>query len=238
MEYRSNQRTKEKQMGIVLRYENPEKITVHEVACILCKEKAVEETIPMKRQGQDWLLEKNLPPGEHRYAFLINGNLRLNDPKANMYAPDDHETIWSVLLIDEAGQRLYNNQEYQLHIDAYLLSSFLSETPSGRSKKVFNKRIDPKVAAGFTFKEVTGLHCVTVAWYKPDNTLDRFSEQYLVEPETKDEKIHLWFWMDLKGSEREVSIGKWTLRLFIDGRYILEDSFMIHEESVYGPFNK
>lgn len=98
--------------------------------------------------------------------------------------------------------------------------------------------MDPKVAARFTFSDVTGLHCVTVAWYKPDGTLDRFAEQYLVEPEMANEKIKLWFWIDLKESKKQIPVGKWILKLFIDGRYILEDSFMINEQSIYGPFHQ
>ncbi|SDY61665.1 hypothetical protein [Tindallia californiensis] len=225
-------------MTTLLSYQNSEKIMVQEVDCLFYNDKSPEEKIPMKKKGNKWVLEKNLPSGEHRYAFLINGNLRLNDPEANMYAPDENQKIWSVILINEEGQRLYNNKEYRLHIDHYQLSSFISEQEMVTVKKNFNKRMDPKVAARFTFSDVTGLHCVTVAWYKPDGTLDRFAEQYLVEPETDNEKIKLWFWIDLKESKKQIPVGKWTLKLFIDGRYILEDSFVINEQTIYGPFHQ
>ena len=46
-----------------------------------------------------------LLPGEYHYKFLINGEIKPNDPLP-LYYPDSNEELWSVLIINEEGKRL------------------------------------------------------------------------------------------------------------------------------------
>lgn len=223
-------------MAIKIFYKPDNNMKIDRVSFIQYSSKENKET-PMKKDGENWIFEKPFIKGEYMYAFLINGNLMLNDPMANMYAPDDKEKIWSVLLVDNNGKRLYNNKEYSVHIKSYLLSPFITEDKNLQLKRVYNKFSDEKVVARFTFKNVTGLHNATVAWYKPDGSLYQFSEQYLMEPEKQGEEIDLWFWLDLKKEKSKMPSGSWLLYLFIDGAYVLEDMFTINEKSTYSPFN-
>lgn len=225
-------------MSIRLNFTGPKNMHIKSVNLIQSQDKPSDLGLPMKQIGDEWVIEKSFPPGEHHYAFLVNGNLKLNDPMANMYAPDDQEKIWSVLLIDSKGQRLYNNTQYTTHIETYTLTSHVTDQKGIPSKKAFNRLTDDKVAARLTFKKVTGLHNVTLAWYKPNGSLHQWSEQFLLEPENPDEPIDLWFWMNLKGEKRILQSGSWILKLFIDGAFILEDAFTISESSTYAPLIK
>lgn len=186
----------------------------------------------MRKVDGAYVIEVDLSPGEHHYAFLVNGNLRLNDPTANIYVPDEKDTLWSVVIINENHERLFNNTQYTTHIEEYRLSSLVSKGAIAVHKRQFNRFTDEKAVARFTFLNTTGLHTVTLAWYSPDGRLFQVSENYLVEDPANSEAVQLWFWMDLK-QETKVAPGLWTLKLFLNGSYILEDKFQIVETSSY-----
>ena len=43
----------------------------------------------------------------------------------------------------------------------------------------------------------------------------------------------MWFWMDLEDDTRKYPHGTWTMKLFIDGEFILEDEFNLLEANSY-----
>lgn len=186
----------------------------------------------MKKENNKWSYNCELPMGEHKYKFLINGEIKLNDPTANIYFPDDNEELWSVIIIDDQGQRLYNNTQYTAHIDKYNINSILNEEVVA-NKKNFNILLDKKVVTRFEFTNVTGLHTVTVAWYTPDRNLFQITENNLFTPQGEGKPIKMWFWMDLEDETRKYPCGAWTIKLFIDGDFILEDKFTLSETSSY-----
>lgn len=186
----------------------------------------------MKKENNKWSYNCELPMGEHKYKFLINGEIKLNDPTANIYFPDDNEELWSVIIINDQGQRLYNNTQYTAHIDKYNINSILNEEVVA-NKKNFNILLDKKVVTRFEFTNVTGLHTVTVAWYTPDRNLFQITENNLFTPQGEGKPIKMWFWMDLEDETRKYPCGAWTIKLFIDGDFILEDKFTLSETSSY-----
>ena len=92
----------------------------------------------MKKEGDKWFLECMAEPGQHFYKFLINNSITLNDPLSNLYLPDDHGELWSVLIINEEDVRLYNNAEYTVHIEQYNITSTIYEGQVPNNKKEFN----------------------------------------------------------------------------------------------------
>lgn len=190
---------------------------------------------PMQEVDGVWALSRSFPEGEYHYAFLIDQQLRLNDPQANVYAPDDQEKIWSVLLVNAEGQRLYNNQEYKVHLEDYRLSAHLERPAPDFIKKKFHLGVDQQVVAHWLFTEVQGLHSVTVAWSAPDGQLVQWGEQYLVENE-HNTPIELAFACDLTPPQRRQQAGAWSLRLYIDGAFVLEDEFTISRDTTYSKF--
>lgn len=189
----------------------------------------------MIKEDNKWTFKCDLKTGEHLYKFLINGELKINDPSANIYLPDDNEELWSILIINENNQRMYNNTEYTTHIENYNIGSSVSEQENIINKKVFNINLDKKIVARFQFTNVTGLHTVTTAWYTPTGDLFQVTENNLfMTPEVK-EPIMLWFWIDLMDNTRKYPLGAWTMKFFIDGQFILEDQFKLLQNSVYSP---
>ena len=187
----------------------------------------------MIKENNKWTFKCDLQTGEHPYKFLINGELKLNDPAANIYLPDDNEELWSIVKINENDQRLYNNTEYTTHIEKYNIGSAVSEQENIVNKKVFNMALDKKIVTRFQFTNVTGLHTVTTAWYTPVGELFQVTENNLFMPPNGKEPIMLWFWMDLEDNTRKYPFGTWTMKFFIDGEFILEDEFKLLQNSVY-----
>lgn len=190
----------------------------------------------MKKKNGAWVFDMLLPEGEHRYKFLINYRIKLNDPNANLYRPDDSGELWSVILIDDKGQRLYNNEQYKITIEEYLLSGRIVEPEETNvtSRKHFNRTLDKMVVARFAFTEVTGIHEVTAFWFEPNGSLHSYSQRNLFSDEKDlDEPIHLWFWVPFDKIKGDGSAGLWTLKLFINGNYIMEDQMTISRSFPY-----
>lgn len=188
----------------------------------------------MQKEAGGWFIDIYLPPGEHFYKFLINGEVPLTDPLANIYATDDTGEVWSVIVIDDEGQRLYDNNQYEVTVEDYVLSGRIIEVdePNPIGKKQFNLNLDKKAVARFGFTNVIGTHEVTVLWYKPNGTLYSYSYNGLNQQE-EESPIFLWFWIPLDEIKEESLEGVWTIKLFIDGTYVLEDQMTINRGVFY-----
>ncbi len=186
----------------------------------------------MQKEGTTWTTELILPPGEHYYKFLINEAFLLNDSKANLYLPHKEDGLWSVIKIDEDDQRLYNNEAYAVHMQDYAMSGGITEEEIKVNKKLFHLLMDKQQTLRLTFDGMSGLHAVTVVWYDSRGDYYQAAENSLFSDESKEEVI-LWYWLDLTELERDRDEGRWTVRVFVDGSYILEDYFDISSTTIY-----
>lgn len=188
----------------------------------------------MKKEDNKWFIDVFVRQGEHKYKFLLNEYIRINDSTANVYLPDEKDELWSVIIISKEDKRLFNNTQYTVNVENYNICNKLNDVVTLKNKKNFNLSNDKKVVTRFEFTEVTGLHSVTAVWYSADGTLFDVSENILFTPE--DEKvlpIIMWFWIDLNENNRLYPQGIWTMKLFIDGAFILEDNFIIGKTTTY-----
>ena len=194
-----------------------------------------DETINVmeKDDENNWWTEVDLLPGEHLYKFVINDIIRMNDP---IYEPNEEGELMSLILINEDNERLFNNEQYTVHIEKYNMLNQILEEDIQINKKLFNINIDERVVTKFEFTNVTGIHSITVLWYRPDNTLNHFSENVLFTPESEEDKpIKMWFWMEV---DEPILTGMWSIKLFVDGEFILEDTFNIGNSPIYNPIKK
>ena len=148
-------------MEIIFEYEEKEYLAISTISVIGDFNNYDPLKGQMIKENNKWSFKYDLPPGEHYYKFLINGELRLNDPTANVYLPDDNEELWSVIMINEQDQRLYNNTQYTTHIEKYNITSNIYEEEFVVNKKNFNMILDKKIVIRLQFTNVTGLHAVT-----------------------------------------------------------------------------
>lgn len=186
----------------------------------------------LEKEGEVWFTDIMLESGEYYYKFLINDEILLNDPKANIYLPHREDELWSVIKINEEGERLYNNEAYRVQVDDYAVSGAVTEDKILVNKKSFYLRMDKQLVVRFGFREITGLHAVTVLWYNSRGMLYQVSEDKLYADENQ-EKVFLWYWLELTELEQEVDEGIWTMKLLIDGSYILEDRFSLLSFATY-----
>lgn len=213
-------------MNIKLQYQESKDLNINSVSVIGDFNDFNPAKGQMQKLDDTWIFEGKFPEGKYKYRFLINDELELNDPLANIYYPDDNEKLWSVFMISNDGERLYNNTQYSVHIETYIINSTLNEREN-TNKKIFNLLLDNKVVTRFEFTEVSGIHSLTTAWYSPDGELFQVSEENLFKPEGQQYPIKTWFWMDLDPKRRTIAKGLWTVKLFLNGEFILEDKFTI-----------
>lgn len=178
-------------------------------------------------EGQ-WEVEVDFPAGQSLYKLILNEEMTLNDPGANLYMPHDTGELMSVMLTDpDTGERLYNNEQYHIEVSAYSLNNYISERLE-TVKRSFFLDSDRKAVLGMGFRKITGIHSVTVAWYNPAGELDRFAESTLIQPQDQEE-AKLWFWLPL---EQDLPKGQWQVKVFMDGIFLLEDHIQIAAERV------
>ncbi|GAA0075767.1 hypothetical protein UT300005_01450 [Clostridium sp. CTA-5] len=225
-------------MKILFKYNSEEILNINTVSVIGDFNNYNPDKGLMKKEDGVWIFTCDLKEGEYKYKFLINGELKLNDPTSNIYLPDDNEELWSVIMINENDQRLYNNTQYNVNIDKYNITCNINEKEEVTNKKIFNILSDKKVVVRLDFTQVTGLHCVTIAWFNPLGELFQFAENSLFTPQNNNEPIKLWFWMELNDSRIKQLCGNWTLKIFIDGEFILEDEFKINQLNSYSSLGK
>lgn len=218
-------------MKVLFKYNNDENLDICSISLIGSFNDYNSSVNIMKKVDDVWVCECDLKQGEHAYRFLVNDNLTLNDPFANMYYPDEEDKLWSIVVIDNKDERLYNNTQYSLNIDDYCLSSSMNE--NNVIKKKFNEYVDDKIVARFDFTNVTGLHSATVVWYGPNGRIIQVTENNVFCPEGYLKPIKLWFWLDLKDKSIQKNEGNWIIKLFIDGEYILEDDFQLSKTNIY-----
>lgn len=221
-------------MNVRIAYREPTDLTIQSLAVIGDFNHFDPKKGKMEKSGQVWTFSQHLPPGEYAYRLLVNGVLELNDPTANLYDLDEAGKLWSMIVINAEGERLYNNTQTTVHIEEYTMHSMIDEHKH-RQKKVFKRTLDAKVVARFDFTNVTGVHTVTTAWVGPSGELFQVVEQNLFKAKGKKEPIKLWFWLDLTDSTHQYPAGVWTIQLFIDGRFVLADHFQLLKTSVYSP---
>ncbi|AWZ47681.1 hypothetical protein C3495_01945 [Clostridiaceae bacterium 14S0207] len=225
-------------MEVIFEYEEKEYLAVNSIAIIGEFNDFDPNKGKMVKENNKWTFKCLLEPGEYKYKFLINGLLKLNDSTANIYLPDENEELWSVIMINKNNQRLYNHTQYTTHIDKYNITCAINEEQVALNKKSFNIMLDKKVVTRFEFTNVTGIHAVTTAWFTPKGELFQTTENNLFKLPEDDKPIVMWFWMDLENDIHKYPQGKWTMKLFIDGEYILEDQFNLMESSSYSAKGK
>lgn len=177
--------------------------------------------VNMERGEGGWECEMQLPPGEHLYKFLANGELPLHDPYNNLFEEDGAGNLWSLIIIDENGQRLFNPEQYGINIDEYHLSAKEKRNDLGSYSNV----TEQKITAILRCNNISGLHCITAAWYAPDGSLFEYSDNPVCTE--NDEDVSVMFWIERDSALQINENGAWKLRIFVDGDLIMEDFFTI-----------
>lgn len=191
--------------------------------------------VEMQLLNGEWRVDITPNVGENYYRFLVNKKMILNDPQANLYHLDAEGEIWSVLLIGQQRNRLYNNMEYFVNIEDYLISN--SElTTGGKSerKKYFNLLVDKKMTVWIDYAMVTGIHVVTMVLVDPAGNIYDSANSNLY-PTASDSEIgtSMCFQMDLQAEDYEFQQGVWRFMLFVDGEYILQEYIQLGTSTLY-----
>lgn len=182
-----------------------------------------ENTEMHKNINGVWSAEINeLPKGTYTYRFLINGIFTINDYNANIYEPDDEGKLWSALVIDSEGRRLYNNTQYGVHIEAVQITDDNYEDIDD-SIFEFDSSTSKQVVVRYEFAKITGAHTASVLWINPSGRIKAWSEEIVIP---SIDKNMLWFGLDTSNIYKEDS-GEWNILLFIDGKYIFSHSFFL-----------
>lgn len=221
-------------MNVRLEFKSTPYLDVRSISVVASFNGYKEDVHPMIKSEGFWYIELLLPPGEHYYKYFINNEIKLNDPSANMYLPHKEDELWSAIIINNKGQRLFNNEQYSVHIDSYAMSGSVTSSSVAVSKKSYNLIMDKMVVVRFGFTQINGLHAVTAIWYNSYGQLQDCSENMLYKDESSpDNPVFLWFWLPLDDNQLTYSEGLWSVKLFINGSYVLEDQFMLTSGYTY-----
>ncbi len=184
------------------------------------------EPVQMKKEGDRWQSEFDLPPGEHLYKFLLNQELPIFDPSNNLFEQDSEGELWSLIIIDDDWQRLLSYERYHMNLFSYQLSL-------GEDRKRIRGycEVTPlQIGVTIGCNEITGVHVITAAWYSPNETLFEYSENIVCAE--GDESVYARFWIEHKRAYTQFPSGQWKLKLFVNGVLVIEDSFSVISDGI------
>ena len=188
--------------------------------------KHLEEPIYMSKDGNDYDAAVELTAGEYYYKYLQGDGLELIDKK-NKDIFIDEGNYWSVLTIDEDGVVEKEIESSATLCEYGILHKIMEVVPVKEESKVFDVNKDKEAVCLLNFNEIKGLHVVTVVWYNPSGELYRFAENDFGSYDESDaDKVIVRFWLYLAEIDEE-DFGNWTVRAFLDGEMIKEDSIVI-----------
>lgn len=193
------------------------------------------KTTPMERRRDGWYVEIDLPKGEHSYKFVIDDILVLNDPNATLYLQDDEGEVWSIVEVDSKGEQVTGEYKGTVSLLDHVITNRTREViEEARYKNSFNLNMDSTVVAGFELGNIRGIHTITAVWVTPLLYMHHISD-HIIEVKEGDENdaTDIWFWIDLKDKEREYPYGLWSIKLFINGDFVMEDRFNIGAGGTY-----
>lgn len=221
-------------MLIQFNYENSPDFQISEVSVVGTFNQFDPISGRMTKNRNVWELEVDLPPGEHLYRFLFNGIFEMNDPAANLYMPDAADKLWSMVIINDNHERLYNPNETFVCVSDYsMFNRVLDELPAV-SKKQFNLALDKEVAICFDYTDIQGINTITILWHDPIGKVVAIDEKALFRDLEDTEEIYrCWHTMPFNVIDEPLMTGNWHFKLFINGQYILEDYFEIQRGTSY-----
>lgn len=188
----------------------------------------------MSKQNNQWIYEVDLLPGEYLYRLLVNNTFELNDPSANLYMPDEQDRLWSMVMINQNEERLFNPNNSSVVINNYWMFNRMTDEMPTYSKKQFNLLMDKQVAICFEYVEVIGINTVTIIWYDPIGQIIALDEQALFVDLDKPSEVHQhWHLLPFDIVQDPILLGTWHYKLFVNGQYILEDHFEIQRGTSY-----
>ena len=137
-------------------------------------------------------------------------------------------TMWDgdMIQIDfaepENGNRLYNNEQYNVNVESVKLLKDYRET-SDEQTLIFSTYDTEHIVARYEFTNVTGVHTASVVWINPNGRISAWAEEMITHT---DGSNYVWFGLNTADMEQSDS-GEWRILLFIDGRYVLTNFFNV-----------
>ncbi|ADL42067.1 hypothetical protein COB47_0755 [Caldicellulosiruptor obsidiansis OB47] len=187
-------------------------------------EKKGKEYIPMTRDGESFVCELELLPSDaYKYIFVIDDNIRLIDPTAPFVIPTEDGQIFSCIAINANDEILTYDFEPSIFVKNFGFCSEMVEDGEVVYKRAFSKK-DNRIYVRIEYSDVLGFHQSSILWYRPDGQFFSQSSGIVWSEEKKEDGIIEWHYVELTD---QIPTGKWKIRFFINGLYLLEDYFII-----------
>ena len=196
----------------------------------IISEKTGKKYIPMTRGDDSFVCELDLNSSDiYRYIFVIDDNIRLIDWAAPFTLPTEDGQIFSCIAINANGEILTYDFEPSIYVKDFSFCNDTVESGELIYKRAFSRK-DEKVCVRIEYKDVLGFHQSSILWYKPNGEFFVQSSGIVWSDDERMDNITEWHYIQISD---EMPTGKWKVKFFIDGLYILEDYFVI-TPSVYG----
>lgn len=171
-----------------------------------------EFNIPMFKNKYYFEVTKFLRKGQYMYKYLVEGILRLNDPKAECYIVDSAGEVWSFLCVSEGLEGKCNKSKINMNLKVKPL------------KKEYVYPIDRLIIYKVEVNECEGIHALTAIFYSGNGNVYQINE--VVLSPCIQLKVNL--------KEGRCNVGVWKLDIYLDGCKYTSEYFRVSHRIACG----
>jgi len=183
----------------------------------------------LEKEGDEWVIDIEISKGIHRYKFLIDDKLWINDPYADMYVNNRTGSLNSVIQLD-SDDVVRVSKEYGIIDDIGMDNNFneivLMKKSEGENRE-FNIS-GQQIYIYNSIKECIGEVEVTYVWCRPDLKVFE-SDSTLLKATGGEERLYNY--INLRGEDFKP--GLWRVFILINGRLLATEEFLIKSNFYY-----
>lgn len=177
------------------------------------------------------IINIKLENGAYQYKFLIDGQLWLNDPQADLYVNNGNDALNSVVEVGENTSQNITNENHGEIADVILDDAFDEKILTGdkviNEKKEFNLQ-NKQVYIYNTLKNCVGEVELSYVWCTPDFKIYDW-ESILVQGQNEDQRLYNY----INLTDEIAKPGNWKVFILINGQVLTRKEFTLKANFYY-----
>jgi len=182
----------------------------------------------LERDNEYWRIELDLETGVYNYKFLVDRQLWINDPGADLYYKENNEAINSVIDLKEDGVEV--NKDYGKISELSFNNQFNKKNLLNKEKVTKNKfsTSDKQVYIYHSLSDFIGTAEISYVWCTPDLKIYE-AESTLITGQGGEQRLYHY----INLFKERIKPGLWKVFILVNGKLLKQEEFLLKSNSYY-----